>query len=136
MECHFVRVARASCPSAATSAGAVRRGAIGNDRRGLTQGIVGGVACLIRYWQRLLPGDDAPAPFNRSSMSSVRKASKAIMEQSVDSILAGKYPAKAHAAKVAAHLKSIDPDSASGTIYLQGQQTRLIEDNDEPQPFR
>ena len=56
--------------------------------------------------------------------------------ESVDSILAGKYPAKAHAAKVAAHLKSIDPSSVSGTIYLEGQQTRLIEDNDEPQPFR
>lgn len=56
--------------------------------------------------------------------------------ESVDSILAGKYPAKAHAAKVAAHLKSIDLTSTSGTIYLQGKQTKLIEDNDEPQPFR
>jgi hypothetical protein len=58
------------------------------------------------------------------------------MEKSIDSVLAGKYPAKAHAAKVAAHLKLIDPSSAFGIIYLQGQQTKLIEDNDEPQPFR
>lgn len=53
----------------------------------------------------------------------------------VDNILAGKYPAKAHAAEVAAYLKSKHPD-ADGVIYLEGQKTRLIEDNDEPQPFR
>ncbi|MCJ1367004.1 hypothetical protein MMC16_006135 [Acarospora aff. strigata] len=53
----------------------------------------------------------------------------------VEAVLAGKYPAKAHAAKVAAYLKSKNPD-ADGVIYLEGQKTRMIEDNDEPQPFR
>lgn len=51
-------------------------------------------------------------------------------------ILKGKYPAKAHAAKVASYLRSINPASASATIYLEGQKTRLLEDNDEAQPFR
>lgn len=53
-----------------------------------------------------------------------------------DSILLGKYPAKAHAEKVALYLQSIFPGAASATIYLEGQKTRLLEDNDEPQPFR
>ena len=53
----------------------------------------------------------------------------------VDNILTGKYPAKAHAAKVAAYLQSKHAN-ADGVIYLEGQKTRMIEDNDEPQPFR
>ena len=47
----------------------------------------------------------------------------------------GKYPAKNHAAKVALYLKS-KTSSAHGIIYLEGQKTRMIEDNDEPVPFR
>lgn len=53
-----------------------------------------------------------------------------------DSILKGKYPAKAHCAKVAASLKATVKDESPARIYLQGQRTRMIEDNDEPQPFR
>lgn len=53
-----------------------------------------------------------------------------------DSVLLGKYPAKAHAAKVAAYLQSSLPAAISATIYLEGQKTRLLEDNDEAQPFR
>lgn len=53
-----------------------------------------------------------------------------------DSILKGKYPAKAHCAKVAAYLKETVKDDGPARIYLQGQKTRMIEDNDEPQPFR
>ena len=52
------------------------------------------------------------------------------------SILKGKYPAKAHCAKVAAYLKETVKDNSAARIYLQGQKTRMIEDNDEPQPFR
>lgn len=52
------------------------------------------------------------------------------------SILKGKYPAKAHCAKVAAYLKETVKDDSPARIYLQGQKTRMIEDNDEPQPFR
>ena len=56
-----------------------------------------------------------------------------------NSILNQKYPAKAHCEKVAAYLKNanVHDDGDSPTrIYLQGQKTRMIEDNDEPQPFR
>ena len=53
-----------------------------------------------------------------------------------DSVLKGKYPAKAHCAKVAAYLKETVKDDRPARIYLQGQKTRMIEDNDEPQPFR
>ncbi|KAI9773575.1 MAG: hypothetical protein M1840_006849 [Geoglossum simile] len=54
---------------------------------------------------------------------------------SVDSILAGKYPAKFHAERVAAYIKLKQPN-ADGVIYLEGQKTRMIEDCDEAQPFR
>lgn len=50
----------------------------------------------------------------------------------VDAILAAKYPGKAHARRVAQALKTQD----AGAIYLEAQKTRLIEDNDEAQPFR
>ena len=53
-----------------------------------------------------------------------------------DSILKGKYPAKAHCAKVAAYLRETVKDDSPARIYLQGQKTRMIEDNDEPQCFR
>ncbi|KAL8789019.1 MAG: hypothetical protein Q9195_007039 [Heterodermia aff. obscurata] len=46
-----------------------------------------------------------------------------------------KYPAKAHAAKVAAHLTSLDTVYRSATIYIEAQKTRLLEDNDEAEPF-
>jgi hypothetical protein len=52
---------------------------------------------------------------------------------SVDSILAAKYPAKAHARRVAEALKA---HGEAGAIYLEAQKTRLIEDNDEAMPFR
>ena len=54
---------------------------------------------------------------------------------SVDSVLAGKYPAKAHAKRVVEYIKKSKPD-AKGVIYLEGQKTQMIEDNDEAQPFR
>ncbi|KAF7594282.1 hypothetical protein BBP40_009682 [Aspergillus hancockii] len=53
----------------------------------------------------------------------------------VDTILAGKYPAKSHARRVADILQA-HGDCAPGVIYLEGQKTRLIEDNDEAMPFR
>ena len=53
---------------------------------------------------------------------------------SVDEILAAKYPAKAHARRVAQVLQ--DKHGDAGVIYLEAQKTRLIEDNDEAMPFR
>ena len=54
---------------------------------------------------------------------------------STDSILERKYPAKAHAKRVAQHLQTFGYPK-EGVIYLEAQKTRLIEDNDEPVPFR
>ncbi|KAJ5143105.1 uncharacterized protein N7515_001892 [Penicillium bovifimosum] len=52
---------------------------------------------------------------------------------SIDAILAAKYPAKAHARRVAESLKA---QGGAGAIYLEAQKTRLIEDSDEDMPFR
>ena len=57
------------------------------------------------------------------------------MSSTVDQILAGKYPAKAHAKRVADKLRSKGHDDA-GIIYIEGQHTRMIEDDDGEQPFR
>lgn len=54
---------------------------------------------------------------------------------SLDTILSKKYPAKTHARRVADHLKS-QGHTGEGIIYLEAQKQRLIEDNDEPVPFR
>ena len=74
---------------------------------------------------------------NRLNSSTLRRFSSfsTTMDRQ-DSILNGKYPAKAHCAKVAAYLKKTVKDDGPARIYLQGQKTRMIEDNDEPQPFR
>lgn len=53
----------------------------------------------------------------------------------MESVLSAKYPAKAHARNVVRSIQKKHPD-ASGVIYLEGQKTRMIEDNDEAQPFR
>jgi hypothetical protein len=50
-------------------------------------------------------------------------------------VLQGKYPAKQHARRVVNQIRAKLPD-ASGVIYLEGRMTKLIEDNDEPVPFR
>ncbi len=58
------------------------------------------------------------------------------MDQQTE-ILEGKYPAKAHCAKVASYLQTRSANAAgNAVIYLEGQKTVLIEDNDEPRPFR
>jgi Xaa-Pro dipeptidase len=53
----------------------------------------------------------------------------------VEAILKDKYPAKAHAKRVVDYIKKTNPD-ATGVLYLEGQKTRMIEDNDEAAPFR
>jgi hypothetical protein len=53
----------------------------------------------------------------------------------VETILKGKYPAKAHVKRVVEWMKTKNPD-VKGVLYLEGQKTRMIEDNDETMPFR
>ncbi|KAJ2897013.1 metallopeptidase family M24 [Zalerion maritima] len=47
----------------------------------------------------------------------------------------GKYPAKKHAQKVVDHISKRSP-SPNGVLYLEAKHTKLLEDNDEPEPFR
>jgi len=53
----------------------------------------------------------------------------------VEATLAGKYPAKAHAKRVVEWMRKTNPN-VSGVLYLEGQKTRMIEDNDSEMPFR
>ncbi|PVH81282.1 putative Xaa-Pro aminopeptidase pepP [Cadophora sp. DSE1049] len=53
----------------------------------------------------------------------------------VDTVLAGKYPAKAHAKAVVKWMRQKNPN-VTGVLYLEGQKTRMIEDNDSEAPFR
>lgn len=52
-----------------------------------------------------------------------------------NTILKGKYPAKRHAKRVVDYIRSKVPD-ATGVLYLESRMTKLLEDNDEPEPFR
>ena len=54
---------------------------------------------------------------------------------STEGILAGKYPAKAHARRVVEYLRQ-NGFQGDGVLYLEAQKTRMIEDNDSEQPFR
>ncbi len=53
----------------------------------------------------------------------------------IERVLAGKYPAKAHAKRVVDWMRETNPD-LNGVLYLEGQKTRMIEDNDGEAPFR
>lgn len=50
---------------------------------------------------------------------------------SVDEILAGKYPAKAHAEAVADYIRRARPDVTDGLIYLESAKSHLYEDSDQ-----
>jgi len=52
-----------------------------------------------------------------------------------DTILQGKYPAKRHAQRVTEYIRSKIPN-ATGVLYLESRATKLLEDNDEAEPFR
>ena len=52
-----------------------------------------------------------------------------------EAVLKGKYPAKAHAKRVVEYMKKKNPN-ASGVLYLEGQKTHMIEDNDGEAAFR
>jgi hypothetical protein len=74
----------------------------------------------------------------QNSSTSTRPISSGIADvkmADVETVLAGKYPAKAHARRVVEYIRKTNPN-ARGTLYLEGQKTRMIEDNDEPMPFR
>ncbi|KAI0128280.1 putative Xaa-Pro aminopeptidase [Xylariales sp. AK1849] len=57
------------------------------------------------------------------------------MASDVETVLKGKYPAKAHAKRVVDYIQNKAPD-ATGILYLEGRADKLLEDSDEPVPFR
>ncbi|KKY21892.1 putative xaa-pro dipeptidase [Diplodia seriata] len=58
-----------------------------------------------------------------------------INKPNVREVLKGKYPAKTHAKKVKEWIVANGGD-AEGVLYLEGQKTKMNEDNDQEQPFR
>lgn len=64
-----------------------------------------------------------------------------LLDPNLPSPPTGKYPARAHAKRVADAIgKSSDAKTAAASsktyLYLQGQTTRMLEDNDQPVRFR
>lgn len=55
--------------------------------------------------------------------------------QDFEAVLKGRYPAKAHVNRVVELIRQKIPD-ADGILYLEGRMTKLLEDNDSPEPFR
>jgi Xaa-Pro dipeptidase len=58
-----------------------------------------------------------------------------MVAENYEAVLKGKYPGKAHAKRVVDLIRKDIPD-ANGIIYLESQLTRMMEDSDEPEPFR
>ncbi|KAL1888352.1 hypothetical protein Cpir12675_006207 [Ceratocystis pirilliformis] len=56
--------------------------------------------------------------------------------ENYESILKGKYPAKAHAKRVAEYIRNKRGGDSNAIFYIEGRQTKLLEDNDEPELFR
>ncbi|KAI5781179.1 putative Xaa-Pro aminopeptidase [Geopyxis carbonaria] len=54
----------------------------------------------------------------------------------IEKTLAGKYPAKAHAEKVAAFLREAHPEITEGLVYIESQKSILHKDSDQEVEFR
>ncbi len=79
----------------------------------------------------------APRLGNISLFRSLRviRAPYTMAVRDFNTVLKGKYPAKAHAKRVVDYIKERVAD-ASGVLYLESRATKLLEDNDEAEPFR
>jgi hypothetical protein len=90
-------------------------------------------SCTISTKKRQLSTSKGfPSVILRQSQSNIQnRANMADYEAT----LKGKYPAKAHARKVVEYMKSKNKD-VTGVLYLEGQKTKMIEDNDGEAPFR
>ncbi|KAI0554112.1 peptidase M24, structural domain-containing protein [Xylaria curta] len=75
-------------------------------------------------------------PRQISTATTSRKKPVATMADiDVESVLKGKYPAKAHAKRVVEYIRTKIPD-ATGVLFLEGRTDHLLEDSDEPVHFR
>ncbi|KAI1434370.1 peptidase M24, structural domain-containing protein [Xylaria sp. CBS 124048] len=78
-----------------------------------------------------------PAPRSMTTTTSTipQQSTITMADIDVETVLKGKYPAKAHAKRVVEYMRSKVPD-ATGVIFLEGRGFHLLEDSDEPVPFR
>ena len=58
-----------------------------------------------------------------------------MVAENFEAVLKGKYPGKAHAKRVVELIRKEDAN-ANGVLYLESRHTKLLEDNDSPEPFR
>lgn len=86
---------------------------------------------------RLLNLIRSSSPIRLAQSNSLRQLSSLRSSATMDynSILKGKYPAKAHAKRVVEYIRNKVPN-ATGVIYLESRMTKMLEDNDEAEPFR
>ncbi|KAI0411044.1 peptidase M24, structural domain-containing protein [Xylaria grammica] len=76
-----------------------------------------------------------PRQITTAATTPQRAALATMAEIDVETVLKGKYPAKAHAKRVVEYIRSKVPD-ATGVLFLEGRSDHLLEDSDEPVPFR
>ncbi|KAH8161808.1 hypothetical protein CIB48_g6458 [Xylaria polymorpha] len=82
-----------------------------------------------------------PSPFVSTprrittAITSRREPVATMADIDVETVLKGKYPAKAHAKRVVEYIRSKIPD-ATGVLFLEGRTDHLLEDSDEPVHFR
>ncbi|KAF7564025.1 hypothetical protein G7046_g172 [Stylonectria norvegica] len=58
-----------------------------------------------------------------------------MVAENFEAVLKGKYPAKSHAKRVVQYIRDKVPGD-NGVLYLESRMTKLLEDNDSPEPFR
>lgn len=58
-----------------------------------------------------------------------------MVAEDFEAVLKAKYPSKSHAKRVVDLIREKIPD-ANGILYLESRMTKLLEDNDEAEPFR
>ena len=85
-----------------------------------------------------LPASLSPFASRILSVSISHRTTRTLRTMAIpdyETILKRKYPAKAHAKRVADYIRERVPE-ASGVLYLESRATKMIEDNDEAEPFR
>ncbi|KAI0190253.1 putative Xaa-Pro aminopeptidase pepP [Xylaria flabelliformis] len=81
------------------------------------------------------PFVSTPRQITTTATTSRTKPVATMADIDVETVLKGKYPAKAHAKRVVEYIRSKIPD-ATGVLFLEGRTDHLLEDCDEPVPFR
>ncbi|KAI8627319.1 peptidase M24, structural domain-containing protein [Xylariaceae sp. FL1651] len=81
------------------------------------------------------PLPSSSTPRRLTTATTHRRATMTMADIDVETVLKGKYPAKAHAKRVVEYIRTKIPD-ATGVLFLEGRSDHLLEDSDEPVPFR